>query len=99
KRIKDSHLVIIDDLMYMAMDNREANLFFHLINDLYDKASVILTSNKGPSEWGELLGDPGVATAILDRVLHRAESIHFREDESYRMKHRSSIFEEKSVQN
>ncbi|ALX48291.1 IS21-like element helper ATPase IstB [Lentibacillus amyloliquefaciens] len=99
KRIKDSHLVIIDDLMYMAMDNREANLFFHLINDLYDKASVILTSNKGPSEWGELLGDPGVATAILDRVLHRAEIIHFREDESYRMKHRSSIFEEKSVHN
>ncbi|QDI90778.1 ATP-binding protein [Salicibibacter halophilus] len=99
KRIRDSHLVIIDDLMYMAMDNREANLFFHLINDLYDKASVILTSNKGPSEWGELLGDPGVATAILDRILHRAEVIHFREDESYRMKHRSSIFTKKSVQN
>lgn len=99
KRIRDAHLVIIDDLMYMAMDNREANLFFHLINDLYDKASVILTSNKGPSEWGELLGDPGVATAILDRLLHRVEVIHFREDESYRMKHRSSIFMEESVQN
>lgn len=98
KRIRDSHLVIIDDLMYMAMDNREANLFFHLINDLYDKSSVILTSNKGPQEWGELLGDPGITTAILDRLLHRAEVIHFNEDDSYRMRHRSCIFEDKSVQ-
>lgn len=99
KRIRESHLVIIDDLMYMAMDTREANLFFHLINDLYDRASVIITSNKGPQEWGGLLGDPGITTAILDRLVHRAEVIHFREEESYRMKHRSSIFGNKSVQN
>ncbi len=99
KRIRDSNLVIIDDLMFMAMDSGEANLFFHLINDLYDNASVILTSNKGPGEWGELLGDPGITAAILDRLLHRAEIIHFRNDDSYRMKHRSSIFVEKSVQN
>ncbi|GAB3053670.1 IS21-like element helper ATPase IstB [Virgibacillus ainsalahensis] len=99
KRIRDANLVIIDDLMFMAMDTREANLFFHLINDLYDKASVILTSNKGPNEWGELLGDPGITTAILDRLLHRVEVIHFQNDDSYRMKHRSSIFMEKSVQN
>jgi len=99
KRIRDANLVIIDDLMFMAMDTREANLFFHLINDLYDKASVILTSNKGPNEWGELLGDTGITTAILDRILHRAEVIHFQNDDSYRMKHRSSIFMEKSVQN
>lgn len=92
KRIRDSNLVIIDDLMFMAMDNREANLFFHLINDLYDRSSVILTSNKSPNEWGELLGDPGITTAILDRIIHRAEVINFRENESYRMKHRSTIF-------
>jgi DNA replication protein DnaC len=98
KRIRDSNLVIIDDLMFMAMDSGEANLFFHLINDLYDNASIILTSNKGPSEWGELLGDPGITAAILDRLLHRAEVIHFRDDDSYRMKHRSSIFMEESVQ-
>lgn len=92
KRIRDSNLVIIDDLMFMAMDNSEANLFFHLINDLYDKSSIILTSNKAPNEWGDLLGDPGITTAILDRLIHRAEVINFRENESYRMKHRSSIF-------
>jgi len=59
KRIRDANLVIIDDLMFMAMDQGEANLFFHLINDLHDKASIILTSNKGPSEWGAIIRRPG----------------------------------------
>ena len=45
KRIRDANLLIIDDLMFMAMDQHEANLFFHLINDLYNKSSIILTSN------------------------------------------------------
>ena len=98
KRLRTSNLVIIDDLMFMAMDQREANLFFHLINDLYNSSSIILTSNKGPSEWGELLGDPAITTAILDRIIHRAEIIQFTDD-SYRMKHRTSIFKEGNVQN
>jgi len=51
KRLRESDLVIIDDLMYMAMDQREANLFFHLINHLYERSSIILTSNKGPEQW------------------------------------------------
>src|SRR5699024_2189226 len=91
KRIRNADLVIIDDLMFMAINQNEANLFFHLINDLYNSASVILTSNKAPKEWGELLGDPAITTAILDRVMHRVEIIHLNED-SYRMKHRSTIF-------
>ncbi|SOB91308.1 DNA replication protein DnaC [Ureibacillus xyleni] len=90
-RIESSDLVIIDDLMYMAMDQREANLFFHLINHLYERSSIVLTSNKSPDEWGELLGDDGITTAILDRLLHRVEIIHLNED-SYRMKHRQSMF-------
>ncbi|WP_048600874.1 IS21-like element helper ATPase IstB [Rubeoparvulum massiliense] len=97
KRIKESDLVIIDDLMYMAMDQREANLFFHLINDLYERSSLILTSNKGPEGWGELVGDQGIMTAILDRLLHRVEVIQF-DDDSYRLKHRLTIFERDSVQ-
>lgn len=98
KRIRNADLVIIDDLMFMAMDQSEANLIFHLINDLYNTSSVILTSNKAPKEWGELLGDPAITTAILDRILHRVEIIHLSGD-SYRMKHRKSIFEQKSVTN
>lgn len=96
KRLTESDLVIIDDMMYMAMDSKEANLFFHLINELYDKSSVILTSNKGPDEWGDLLGDQGITTAILDRLLHRVEVINF-DDPSYRMKHRTTIFEQERI--
>jgi DNA replication protein DnaC len=92
KRIRSSNLVIIDDLMFMAMDQREANLFFHLINELYNQTSIILTSNKGPSDWGELLGDPAITAAILDRIIHRAEVIQLS-GESLRLKNRSTIFE------
>lgn len=95
KRLKESDLVIIDDLMYMAMDQREANLFFHLINHLYERSSIILTSNKGPEEWVELMGDQGITTAILDRLLHRVEVIQLNQNDSWRLKHRSTIFGEK----
>lgn len=91
KRLQASDLVIIDDLMYMAMDQREANLFFQLINHLYERSSIILTSNKSPEQWTELMGDQGVMTAILDRLLHRVEVIHMNSD-SYRMKNRQHIF-------
>lgn len=69
-----------------------ANQFFHLINHLYERSSIILTSNKSPDQWGELLGDEGIATAILDRLLHRVEVIQMN-DESYRMKNRESVFQ------
>lgn len=98
KRLRNSNLIIIDDLMFMAMDQREANLFFHLINELYNQSSIILTSNKGPGEWGELLGDPAITAAILDRIIHRAEVIQLGGD-SYRLKYRNSIFSDKTVQN
>lgn len=91
KRIREADLVIIDDLMYMAMDQNEANLFFHLINHLYERSSIVITSNKGPEEWGELLGDQGITTAILDRLLHRSEVIHL-EGASHRIKYRKTLF-------
>lgn len=90
KRLRASDLVIIDDLMYMAMDQR-ANLFFQMINHLYEQSSIILTSNKSPDQWGELMGDEGITTAILDRLLHRVEVIHMNGD-SYRMKNRQNLF-------
>lgn len=91
KRILKADLVIIDDLMFMAMEKSEANLFFQLINKLYGQTSIIITSNKGPEDWGELLGDPAIATAILDRIVHKCEIINLQGD-SYRLKHRESIF-------
>src|SRR5699024_1978825 len=92
KRVRDSNWIIIDDIMYMAMEQQEAKQLIHLINELYHQASIILTSNKGPGEWGELLGDPAITAAILDRIIHRAEVIQLGGD-SYRLKHRSAIFD------
>ena len=94
KRIVESALVIIDDLMFMAMEKHEANLFFQLVNKLYGQSSIIITSNKGPEEWGELLGDPAITTAILDRIVHKCEVITLDGD-SYRLKHRKTIFDKK----
>ena len=62
--------------MYMAMNQQEASLFFiQLIS-----YTNILSSNKGPEDWDELLGDQGITTAILDRLLHRSEVIHLDGD-------------------
>lgn len=94
KRLQASDLVIIDDLMYMAMDQREANLFFQLVNHLYERSSIVLTSNRSPDQWSELMGDQGITTAILDRLLHRVEVIRMN-GESYRMKNRQHVFQEK----
>jgi DNA replication protein DnaC len=91
KRIIDSDLVIIDDLMFMAIEKQEANVFFQLINKLYGQSSIIITSNKGPEEWGEILGDPAITTAILDRIVHKCEILNMDGD-SYRIKHRQTIF-------
>jgi DNA replication protein DnaC len=93
KRIVESDLFIIDDLMFMAMEKHEANLFFQLINKLYGQTSILITSNKSPEDWGELLGDQAITTAILDRIVHKCEVINFFNDDSYRIKHRQTIFD------
>ena len=93
KRITQSDLIIIDDVMYMAYETQDAHLFFQFIYEMYDKAAFILTSNKGPGEWGKFLGDPTMTTAILDRLLHRSEILTFSEDQdSIRMKYRKALF-------
>ena len=94
KRIVESDLFIIDDLMFMAMEKNEANLFFQLVNKLYGQTSVVITSNKSPEVWGELLGDQAITTAILDRIVHKCEVINFFNDDSYRVKHRQTIFQD-----
>lgn len=75
----------------MAINSNEANLFFQLINKLYGQTSLIITSNKGPEAWGEILGDPAITTAILDRILHKSEVLTLNGD-SYRLKYRQTIF-------
>ncbi|WP_262197201.1 ATP-binding protein, partial [Escherichia coli] len=58
-------LLIIDEIGYLPMNREEASLFFRLLNRRYEKASIILTSNKGFADWGEMFGDHVLATAIL----------------------------------
>lgn len=78
-------LLIIDEIGYLPMTREEASLFFRLLCRRYEKASLVLTSNKSFLDWGEIFGDPVLATAILDRLLHHATTINIK-GESFRLK-------------
>ncbi len=64
-----------------------ATIFFHLVSARYERGSIILSSNKSYADWGSIFGDPIIATAILDRLLHHSTTINIR-GESYRLKDR-----------
>jgi DNA replication protein DnaC len=85
RRIMKSDLVIIDEIGYTPIEKREANLFFNMISELYEKASVIITSNKSFETWAEMMGDSVMTTALLDRLLHHAK-VFTLDGESYRIK-------------
>ncbi|WP_352419180.1 IS21-like element helper ATPase IstB [Proteiniborus sp.] len=90
-RILSSSLVIIDELGYLPITREEANLFFQLVSALHEQASIIITSNKGLEDWTELLGDPALTTAVLDRITYRCE-LFSMSGKSYRLEHRKSLF-------
>jgi DNA replication protein DnaC len=77
-------LLIIDEIGYLPLQSGGANLFFQLINARYERGALILTSNRGFGEWAEIFGDPVVASALLDRLLHHAIVIQI-EGNSYRL--------------
>lgn len=89
-RITKLHLLAIDDIMLFPMQKDEAAGFFNLINTLHQQTSIIITTNKSPSEWAETMQDPALASAILDRVLYHCDVIKL-EGNSYRMEHRKSF--------
>ena len=91
KQITTADLVIIDEVGFLPISRPEANLFFQLVSKLYQNTSIIVTSNKGFDEWPEFLGDPVIATAVLDRLVHNSEIFNLA-GESYRLKHRNTIF-------
>ncbi len=92
KRIIKAHLLVIDDIMMFPITPQDAVAFFNLINELHDKTSLIITTNKSPKEWAEVLKDDVLTTALLDRILHRCEIIKLT-GKSYRMEHRKTIFD------
>jgi DNA replication protein DnaC len=86
-------LLIIDEIGYLTIGAGSGNLFFQLVNARYEKGAMILTSNRGFSEWGQVFGDPVVATALLDRLLHHAVVVHI-EGASYRLRQHADLLPE-----
>ena len=80
-------VLIVDEMGYLPMDELGATIFFQLVSARYERGSIILTSNKSYGDWGSVFGDPIIATAILDRLLHHSTTINIR-GESYRLKDR-----------
>lgn len=89
-KLHSSDLVIIDEVGYLPITRDEANLFFKLISELHEQTSIIITSNKGFEDWNELLGDPALTTAILDRLTYKCELFNIT-GKSYRLEHRQSL--------
>ena len=86
-RLQRIPLLIVDEVGYIPFDPQAANLMFMLISRRYERASVIVTSNKPFSGWGEIFGDDIVAAAMIDRLVHHAEILALKGD-SYRLKDR-----------
>jgi DNA replication protein DnaC len=86
-------LLIVDEIGYLPVVPGGGNLFFQLVNARYEKGSMILTSNRGFAEWGDVFGDPVVATALLDRLLHHAVVIQI-EGSSYRLRQHADLVPE-----
>jgi DNA replication protein DnaC len=86
-RLSRVPVLIIDEVGYIPFEAEAANLFFQLVSARYERASLIVTSNKPFGRWGEVFGDDVVAAAMIDRLVHHAEVISLKGD-SYRLKNR-----------
>jgi DNA replication protein DnaC len=86
KNIKKAQLVILDEIGYATITREQANRFFCFISDAYEKRSIIFTTNKEIPEWVEMMGDPVLTTAMMDRILHHSRCFSLK-GESYRLKH------------
>ena len=90
KTLRRASLVILDEIGFMPVSKTEANLFFSFVSHCYENKSLALTSNKGFDDWADFLGDPVIATAILDRLIFKCEIFNLTGD-GYRVKHRQRI--------
>jgi DNA replication protein DnaC len=96
KAYLSSSLVVVDEVGYLPVTTEEAYLFFQFVSHRYERSSTIITSNKSFGDWQELFGDPVIATAILDRLLHHSRVVNIK-GHSYRLKEHSfsqQIFKE-----
>jgi DNA replication protein DnaC len=86
-RLQRIPLLIVDEVGYIPFDPHAANLMFMLVSRRYERASLVVTSNKPFSAWGEIFGDEVTAAAMIDRLVHHAEILALKGD-SYRLKDR-----------
>ncbi|MFC2089351.1 IS21-like element helper ATPase IstB [Bacteroidota bacterium] len=93
KRLEKAHLIVIDDIMMFPLEKTTAVSLFNFINKLYETTSFIITTNKAPTQWAQMLDDEVLASALLDRLLYRCEVINLS-GIGYRMKNRKTIFNE-----
>jgi DNA replication protein DnaC len=85
RRLSFVPLIVVDEVGYIPFDPEAANLMFSLVSARYERASLIVTSNKPFSAWGEIFGDEIVAAAMIDRLVHHAEILALKGD-SYRLR-------------
>lgn len=86
-------LLIVDEIGYLPVIAGGGNLFFQLVNARYERGAMILTSNRGFSEWGDVFGGTVVASALLDRLLHHAVVVQI-EGASYRLRRHAELIPE-----
>lgn len=84
-------LLVVDEIGYIPIQQTGAMLFFQLMSRRYERASTVLTSNKGFDAWGEILGDEVMAAALIDRILHHCHIVNIRGN-SYRMRHHTDVW-------
>ncbi len=85
RRYLKSALVIVDEVGYLPVERRDAHLFFRFVCYRYEKSATVITSNKSFTDWQELFGDPVIATALLDRLLHHCQVVNIKGN-SYRLR-------------
>jgi DNA replication protein DnaC len=85
-------LLVVDEIGYLPISRTGAMLFFQLMTRRYDRASTVLTSNKGFEEWGDIFGDDVMVAALIDRLVHHCHLVTIRGN-SYRMRQHTELWQ------